>query len=209
MTVISSLPYRPDDPTWGNDRMWDRTKVMEIHRLYNGASQVEAGRELVVCEGKFFSVFNSEALKNQLGLQRRQVGNLFGKFGNRSRIRAYRHVAILPESPRDDIGADAVLTWDDSRVLADKLMGPKHYVSASAMQLTSTKRGETRPFTTTMESCRSVRCGRSATWSRKKSKWGWRAASMPYVNSASSRQKKDHGNGGTRRTKGVWTAQTG
>jgi len=86
-----------------------------------------AGHGLVVCEGKFFSNFNWPDLKNQLTSQRGQISHLLR---HRPQIRAYRHVAILPENPAIDIGADAVLTWDDIRVLAEKLVGPEHYVTA-------------------------------------------------------------------------------
>jgi hypothetical protein len=39
---IKDLPFRQSDPVWGKDLMWDRTKVMEVHRQYNGASRKEA-----------------------------------------------------------------------------------------------------------------------------------------------------------------------
>jgi hypothetical protein len=89
---------------------------------------ITAGRELVVCEGKFFSVFNAQALNNQLRSQRCQLRHLF----LHRQIRAYRHVAIVPPR-RDldalDLDADAVLTWNDIREFAEKLMGPDHYVT--------------------------------------------------------------------------------
>ena len=90
---------------------------------------IVAGRGLVVCEGKFFSNFNWLDFQNQLSSQRSQVSHLLR---HRPQIDAYRHVAIVPENPPTDteIGADAVLTWDDIRVLADELMGPNHYVTA-------------------------------------------------------------------------------
>jgi hypothetical protein len=88
---------------------------------------ITAGQELVVCEGKFFGAFNPTDLNEQLCSQRRQVRHLFC---NRS-IRAYRHVAIVPYvPPAIKIDADAVLTWADIRDLAEKLMGPDHYVTA-------------------------------------------------------------------------------
>jgi hypothetical protein len=42
MAVIGSLPYRQFDPAWGKDLMWDRAKVIEVHRRYNGDSQAAA-----------------------------------------------------------------------------------------------------------------------------------------------------------------------
>jgi hypothetical protein len=86
-----------------------------------------AGQGLVVCEGKFFSNLNWNDLNNQLISQRSQVCHLLL---NRPKILGYRHVAIVPEKPPYDIGADAVLTWDDIRELAEKLMAPEHYVTA-------------------------------------------------------------------------------
>lgn len=86
---------------------------------------IVAGHGLIVCEGKFFSNFNWPDLKNQLTSQRSQVRHLLPH----RQIPAYRHVAILPENPTIDIGADAVLTWNDIRALAEKLMGPEHYVT--------------------------------------------------------------------------------
>jgi hypothetical protein len=89
---------------------------------------IVAGRELVVCEGKFFSNFNAENLNKQLRSQRCQVHHLLL---NRQQIRAYRHVAIVPERFDEPtaIDADVVLTWDDIRELAEKLMGCDHYVT--------------------------------------------------------------------------------
>ena len=107
---------------------------------------IVAGRELVVCEGKFFSDFDAkaQALKDQLHLQRRQVRYLFGKFPNRPHMRAYRHVAIVPFDPKIDIGADVILTWDDIRDLAHELMGRHHYVTVrlrNAVEKYNAKRG--------------------------------------------------------------------
>jgi hypothetical protein len=31
-------PFRQDDPEWADDVMWDRDKVIDVHRRYNGAS---------------------------------------------------------------------------------------------------------------------------------------------------------------------------
>ena len=56
-------------------------------------SVITAGRELVVCEGKFFYSFNAGALTRQLLSQRHQVSHLLL---NRLQIRAYRHLAIIP-----------------------------------------------------------------------------------------------------------------
>ncbi len=57
---------------------------------------IVAHRELVVCEGKFFSDFNTKDLNEQLCSQRVQLRHLFGI----REIRAYRHVAIVPERLR-------------------------------------------------------------------------------------------------------------
>jgi hypothetical protein len=86
---------------------------------------IMAGEELVVCEGKFFSTFNAQVLNDQLRSQRSQVRHLFL---NRPKIRAYRHVAIVPKWLDLD-EADAVLTWKDIRKLAEELMGSDHYVT--------------------------------------------------------------------------------
>lgn len=88
---------------------------------------IRAGAELVVCEGKFFSTFNASDLNNQLCSQRRQVRHLYcqGLY-----IRAYRHVAIVPfGSPIDTIDADAVFTWNEIGDLAERVLGPNHYVT--------------------------------------------------------------------------------
>jgi hypothetical protein len=93
---------------------------------------IVAGRELVVCEGKFFSDFTVQELNKQLCSQRVQVKLLFGKkllFENRQKIRAYRHVAIVPFVPTIEIDADVVLTWNDIRNLAETLLGKDHYVT--------------------------------------------------------------------------------
>jgi hypothetical protein len=37
-----SWPFRQDDPEWSADVMWDRGKVMEVHRRYNGKSAAQA-----------------------------------------------------------------------------------------------------------------------------------------------------------------------
>jgi hypothetical protein len=96
---------------------------------------IVAGKELLVCEGKFFSFFSkSDAndLNDQLRSQRLQVKRLFQKNGQIRPIRAYRHVAIVPFDPTTvgiSIDADVVLTWDDIRHSAETLMGPDHYVT--------------------------------------------------------------------------------
>lgn len=85
-----------------------------------------AGQELIVCEGKFFSEFGRHDLNQQLCSQRLQVRHLFDR---QRRVRAYRHVAILPFVPEWHIDADAVLTWDDIRELSERIMGANHYVT--------------------------------------------------------------------------------
>jgi hypothetical protein len=87
---------------------------------------IVAGQELVVCEGKFFSEFGSVPLNKQLHTQRQQVHHLFS---HRPQLRAYRHAAILPFVPTWNVEADAVLTWDDIRNLAEALLGSNHYVT--------------------------------------------------------------------------------
>lgn len=93
-----------------------------------------AGSELVVCEGKFFNGFNPTDLNEQLRSQRRQVQHLFRNRvddAHKGRLRAYRHVAILPSEPFDTpaVDADVVVAWKDIRDLAEKLMGAHHYVT--------------------------------------------------------------------------------
>jgi len=87
---------------------------------------IVAGLDLVVCEGKFFSDFNWPGLRHQLISQRRQVRHVLHHY---PQITSYRHAAIVPEYPPEPIGADAVLTWDDIRMLAENIMGPEHYVT--------------------------------------------------------------------------------
>jgi hypothetical protein len=82
-----------------------------------------AGQELVVCEGKFFSDFNAGALNKHS--QRIQVHYLY----RYRKIRAYRHVAIVPFVPTTDIDADVIVTWDNIRELAQELLGRDHYVT--------------------------------------------------------------------------------
>ena len=98
---------------------------------------IAAGRELVVCEGKFFNGFNTKNLNEQLRSQRHEVRHLFR---NRE-IRAYRHVAILPKAvpilsetregfdSSNAVDADAVITWGEIRDLASDIMGSDHYVT--------------------------------------------------------------------------------
>ena len=57
-----------------------------------------------MCEGKFFSDLNPQDLNNQLRSQRCQVRHLFH---NRPQIRAYRHVAIVPEQFDEMTAIDA------------------------------------------------------------------------------------------------------
>jgi hypothetical protein len=87
---------------------------------------IVAGKELIVCEGKFFSEFGRLDLNEQLLSQRRQVRHLFR---HRPDLRAYRHVAILPAVLEGHVDADAVLTWADIGDLAENLLGAAHYVT--------------------------------------------------------------------------------
>ena len=82
--------------------------------------------ELVVCEGKFFSKYNLNALNAQLHSQRRQIGYLCN---DRPELRVYRHVAILPYSQSPDPDCDVVLTWDEIGDLAASVLTPAHYVT--------------------------------------------------------------------------------
>lgn len=83
------------------------------------------GRELVVVEAKFFSTWQPTEFQTQLRSQRRQVRHLFAA---RPTLRAWRHVALLPDTPAG-IDCDALLTWGDVAVLSDEILGPTHYVS--------------------------------------------------------------------------------
>jgi hypothetical protein len=69
---------------------------------------IVAGRELIVCEAKFFGRFSGTALDRQLESQRKQVKRLFQV---RPEPRAYRQVAIVPQT-FDGNHCDAVLTWE-------------------------------------------------------------------------------------------------
>lgn len=96
---------------------------------------IVAGQEMMVCEGKFFSGFNTKELNEQLESQRRQVQHLFDI---RHDLRAYCHIAILPEKPTGGINADAVITWDEVLDLTKIVMGSDHYVTrrlCSALKL--------------------------------------------------------------------------
>jgi hypothetical protein len=96
---------------------------------------IVAGQEMMVCEGKFFGSFNTKELNEQLESQRRQVQLLFDIGRD---LRAYCHVAILPEKPTDDIYADAVITWKEVLELTKTVMGHDHYVTrrlCNAVQL--------------------------------------------------------------------------
>ena len=53
------------------------------------------GQEMIVVEGKFFVGFSPSGLQAQLRSQKRQVRHLFE---NRPSLRAWRHVALIPES---------------------------------------------------------------------------------------------------------------
>lgn len=39
---VPDLPYRQDDPHWGNDLMWDRAKVIKADTMLNGDSKKQA-----------------------------------------------------------------------------------------------------------------------------------------------------------------------
>jgi hypothetical protein len=69
------------------------------------------GSELIVCEGKFFHREPQGKLASQLRRQRRQIAYLF----RYRHIRAFCHVAVLPDPPyvAQSIGADAILTWEE------------------------------------------------------------------------------------------------
>jgi hypothetical protein len=86
---------------------------------------IVAGRELIVCEAKFFGRFSGTALNQQLKSQRRQVKYLFQA---RPELRAYRQVAIVPQT-FDGNECDAVLTWEEIGDLSASVLGDKHYVT--------------------------------------------------------------------------------
>ena len=83
-----------------------------------------AGKEIIVCEAKFFGKFKGAALNKQLRSQRDQVRYLFQV----RELRAFRHIAIVPQA-LDDIDCDAVLTWEEIANLSGRVLGEKHYVT--------------------------------------------------------------------------------
>ena len=68
MTVTKNLPYRQDDPTWGRELMWDRAKVMEVHRRYNDASEQEASGLLRDFRGSGNTIANEGCLLTCLAM---------------------------------------------------------------------------------------------------------------------------------------------
>lgn len=85
-----------------------------------------SGRELVVCEGKFFHDIGNSALKRQINSQRLSIRRLF----DTRYIRAYRHVAIVPrEIEPTALDVDAVVTWAQITKLATRILGAEHYVT--------------------------------------------------------------------------------
>ena len=68
MTVTKNLPYRQDDPTWGRQLMWDRAKVMEVHRRYNDASEQEASGLLRDFRGSGNTIANEGCLLTCLAM---------------------------------------------------------------------------------------------------------------------------------------------
>lgn len=87
------------------------------------------GREVIVVEAKFFVGFTASGLQAQLRSQKRQVRHLFE---SRPSLRAWRHVALVPEA-LEGLDCDGVITWDDVAELSCTLLGPSHYVSRRFM----------------------------------------------------------------------------
>ncbi len=83
------------------------------------------GREMIIVEAKFFVNSSPIGLQVQLQSQRRQVRYLFE---NRPSLRAWRHVALVPEMVMD-LDCDAVITWDDIMELSRSVFGSGHYVT--------------------------------------------------------------------------------
>jgi hypothetical protein len=83
------------------------------------------GQEMIVIEGKFFVGFSASDLQAQLRSQKRQVCHLFE---NRPTLRAWTHVALIPEFV-EGLDCDAVITWAEVAGLSNQLLGPQHYVS--------------------------------------------------------------------------------
>ena len=105
-------------PSWGDSSEPEKRDAPDLVIVLDG--------ELVVCEGKFFSKYNLDALNAQLRSQRRQIGYLCN---DRPELRVYRHVAILPYSQSPDPDCDVVLTWDEIGDLATSVLTPAHYVT--------------------------------------------------------------------------------
>lgn len=83
------------------------------------------GRELIVIEAKFFVLFSLAKLQQQLHSQRRQVRHLFAA---RPELRAWRHVALLPNEFHG-LECDGLILWDDIAALSREVLGPTHYVT--------------------------------------------------------------------------------
>jgi hypothetical protein len=85
---------------------------------------IVVGNELIVGEAKFFWRWTAAGVADQMSSQRVQVAHLFR---TEPRLRAYRHVAILPDEA--DLEPDAVVTWGEIAELARLVLGESHYVT--------------------------------------------------------------------------------
>lgn len=83
------------------------------------------GGELIVIEAKFFVMFSLADLQQQMHSQRRQVRHLFAA---RPELRAWRHVALLPNELHG-LECDGLILWDDIAALSREVLGPTHYVT--------------------------------------------------------------------------------
>lgn len=83
------------------------------------------GREAIVIEAKFFVMFSLADLQQQMHSQRRQVRHLFAA---RPELRAWRHVALLPNELHG-LECDGLILWDDIATLSREVLGPTHYVT--------------------------------------------------------------------------------
>jgi len=83
------------------------------------------GRETIVIEAKFFVTFSLADLQQQMHSQRRQVRHLFAA---RPELRAWRHVALLPNDLHG-LECDGLILWDDIAALSREVLGPAHYVT--------------------------------------------------------------------------------
>ncbi len=83
------------------------------------------GAEIIVVEAKFFVTSSTSDLQAQLRSQKRQVRHLFE---NRPSLRAWRHVALIPDVI-EGLDCDAVITWKDIAGLSRSILGPSHYVT--------------------------------------------------------------------------------